>query len=74
MGDFCKEQDEDLQEGVTAYVKSCIPDAEQAEAWRSGSTGEMRPICERFWLVDPIDGTKGFLRGGQFAVALSLLG
>lgn len=28
---------------------------------------------ERFWTLDPIDGTKGFLRGGQYAVALALL-
>ncbi len=28
---------------------------------------------ERFWTLDPIDGTKGFLRGGQFAVALALV-
>lgn len=27
----------------------------------------------RFWALDPIDGTKGFLRGGQYAVALALL-
>lgn len=27
----------------------------------------------RYWTVDPIDGTKGFLRGGQYAVALALL-
>ncbi len=28
---------------------------------------------ERFWTLDPIDGTKGFLRGDQYVVALSLL-
>lgn len=28
---------------------------------------------KRFWTVDPIDGTKGFLRKEQFAVALALL-
>jgi HAL2 family 3'(2'),5'-bisphosphate nucleotidase len=28
---------------------------------------------KRFWTVDPIDGTKGFLRREQFAVALALL-
>lgn len=28
---------------------------------------------QRTWVLDPIDGTKGFLRGQQFAVALSLL-
>jgi 3'(2'), 5'-bisphosphate nucleotidase len=27
----------------------------------------------RFWTLDPVDGTKGFLRGGQYAVALALL-
>jgi len=27
----------------------------------------------RFWTLDPIDGTKGFLRGDQYAVALSLI-
>lgn len=27
----------------------------------------------RFWTLDPIDGTKGFLRGDQYAVALALV-
>lgn len=27
----------------------------------------------RFWALDPIDGTKGFLRGDQFAVCLALI-
>lgn len=27
----------------------------------------------RVWAIDPIDGTKGFLRGGQYAVCLALL-
>jgi 3'(2'), 5'-bisphosphate nucleotidase len=27
----------------------------------------------RFWTVDPIDGTKGFLRGDQYAIALALV-
>ena len=27
----------------------------------------------RMWAVDPIDGTKGFLRGDQFAVAIGLI-
>jgi 3'(2'), 5'-bisphosphate nucleotidase len=28
---------------------------------------------QRYWVLDPIDGTKGFLRGEQFAVALALI-
>lgn len=27
----------------------------------------------RVWTIDPIDGTKGFLRGGQYAVCLGLM-
>jgi 3'(2'), 5'-bisphosphate nucleotidase len=27
----------------------------------------------RIWSLDPIDGTKGFLRGGQYAIALALI-
>ncbi len=29
--------------------------------------------ARRFWTLDPIDGTKGFLRGDQYAVALALV-
>jgi 3'(2'), 5'-bisphosphate nucleotidase len=28
---------------------------------------------EPFWTLDPIDGTKGYIRGGQYAVALAYL-
>lgn len=30
-------------------------------------------IPGRMWTLDPIDGTKGFLRGGQYAVCLALI-
>ena len=71
-GGFLQGQDEALQAVVAAFVKPCIPVADQhsVAAWINRGNGEP---CERFWVLDPIDGTKGFLRGGQFAVALSLL-
>ncbi len=28
---------------------------------------------KRFWTLDPIDGTKGLLRGGQYVIALALI-
>jgi 3'(2'), 5'-bisphosphate nucleotidase len=37
---------------------------------RGNSTGGSQG---RHWALDPIDGTKGFLRGGQYAVCLGLL-
>ncbi len=30
-------------------------------------------VGKRFWTLDPIDGTKGFLRNDQYAVALALI-
>lgn len=35
--------------------------------------GGASSYCERFWTVDPIDGTKGFLRGEQYAISLALI-
>ena len=35
--------------------------------------GGSKEYCDRFWTVDPIDGTKGFLRNEQYAVALALI-
>ncbi|PHH81051.1 hypothetical protein CDD82_1357 [Ophiocordyceps australis] len=35
--------------------------------------GRLRDAAPRVWTIDPIDGTKGFLRGGQYAVCLALL-
>jgi 3'(2'), 5'-bisphosphate nucleotidase len=35
--------------------------------------GVTHEYSDRFWTIDPIDGTKGFLRNEQYAVALALI-
>jgi len=35
--------------------------------------GGQETYTDRFWTLDPIDGTKGFLRGAQYAIALALI-
>lgn len=35
--------------------------------------GGASDYCDRFWTLDPIDGTKGFLRREQYAVSLALI-
>lgn len=35
--------------------------------------GNAETYSNRFWTLDPIDGTRGFLRKGHFAVALALI-
>lgn len=56
-----------------------------AEVSQVGLHGSPDDICKwidrgnspggvsRFWTLDPIDGTKGFLRGEQYAVSLALI-
>ncbi|MBA3315872.1 MAG: 3'(2'),5'-bisphosphate nucleotidase [Planctomycetota bacterium] len=35
--------------------------------------GRANDFRQRFWTLDPIDGTKGFLRGEQYAISLALI-
>ncbi|HEU4427737.1 MAG TPA: 3'(2'),5'-bisphosphate nucleotidase [Myxococcota bacterium] len=46
-------------------------DAQRVLGWidRGGADAK----AERYWALDPIDGTKGFLRREQYAVALALI-
>ena len=58
---------------VTAHVQTSRPeaDAETVCAWIDH--GGAKDYSPRFWTLDPIDGTKGFLRGQQYAIALALI-
>jgi 3'(2'), 5'-bisphosphate nucleotidase len=42
----------------------------QVLAWLDGGGGQPG---DRFWTLDPVDGTKGLLRGGQYVTALALI-
>jgi len=57
---------------VTGYILDFFPGASSDEvcSWIDLSS---HSIKNRFWTLDPIDGTKGFLRGDQYAIALALI-
>ena len=62
-----------LMQRVTGYVdhfSAGIPSTQTVCDWIDRGGGE---VGERFWTLDPIDGTKGFLRGDQYAIALALI-
>jgi 3'(2'), 5'-bisphosphate nucleotidase len=56
---------------------------QQVQQIRSGVTpntvcdwidyGDATEYSDRYWTLDPIDGTKGFVRGDQYALALALV-
>jgi 3'(2'), 5'-bisphosphate nucleotidase len=64
-----------LEEGIdtldqlTQFVRRVIQDATPEEVCGLVDRGSGDPPSE-FWTLDPIDGTKGFLRRDQYAVAL----
>lgn len=70
--DLRKPQNLPMVEQVTNYVNHFIPNAtfEEVCLWIDLSSHN---TTERFWTLDPIDGTKGFLRGDQYAIALALI-
>ncbi len=57
---------------VTRYVQRFQPQASAQNvcAWIDAGNGS---VAGRFWTLDPIDGTKGFLRNEQYAIALALI-
>ena len=64
----------DLRDGVVDLVRSQRGGDVTADSvldWIS--VGSADGSTDRYWTLDPIDGTKGFLRGDQYAIALALI-
>jgi len=57
---------------VTTFVRRLLPHLTSEAVCENIDRGVAAP-AQRFWTLDPVDGTKGFLRGGQYAVALALI-
>ncbi|TLS27227.1 hypothetical protein PpBr36_04759 [Pyricularia pennisetigena] len=79
-------EDEALKKTIWELVSTTKLSDEQAEKTLGGAIGSVEEMLElidrgkskggdkgRIWAIDPIDGTKGFLRGGQYAVCLALM-
>lgn len=57
---------------VTASLQSWVEGVKPSQLldWIRRGKGES---SDRFWTLDPIDGTKGYVRGDQYAIALALI-
>ncbi len=71
-----EENTADLRQPAQAEMRrrlgQFLPDWPEDEILYAIERGNQEP-GERFFTLDPIDGTKGFLRGGQYAQALALI-
>ncbi|MDO4549794.1 MAG: 3'(2'),5'-bisphosphate nucleotidase [Planctomycetia bacterium] len=71
---FQSEEGKKLLPVVTKYVQRFLPGKREDDICRWINRGqEQISSSEKFWTLDPVDGTKGFLRGQQYAVALALV-
>ncbi len=57
---------------VTSHLLPYIPQAHPNAVCDWIDLGNGAP-AERFWVLDPVDGTRGFMRGDQYALALALI-
>jgi len=64
----------DLGRRVHKLVAQQTPDITLATMLEAIACGSQRvDYSRRYWTIDPIDGTKGFLRREQYAIALALV-
>ncbi len=62
-----------LRIAVLGAARESLEGASDAEILGFIDRGGADGSTDRYWTLDPIDGTKGFLRGEQYAVALALI-
>lgn len=62
----------EILESVLAVLGRAIPNPSPDRVLWMIDRGGGTP-AERFWTLDPVDGTQGFVRGDQYVVALALV-
>ncbi|KAJ9177821.1 hypothetical protein P3X46_012993 [Hevea brasiliensis] len=81
-GDLRKDEAQETLERITKLVNDTLASDESYATSTLSTEDVLRAIDSgksdggshgRHWVLDPIDGTKGFLRGDQYAIALALL-
>ncbi|KAH1250483.1 SAL1 phosphatase [Glycine max] len=81
-GDLRKESGQDTLNRITELVNDTLA-SEGSNSFSTLTTDDVLVAIDsgkseggsvgRHWVLDPIDGTKGFVRGDQYAIALALL-
>ena len=66
-----------MRNQVVSHTAEVVGEAGEEDVlnWidRGGYDPAKEGAAKRYWTLDPIDGTKGFLRGQQYAIALALI-
>jgi 3'(2'), 5'-bisphosphate nucleotidase len=70
--DLKREENGWILSKVTSYVRNIFYGVSEMDVCEWIDIGK-KEISQRYWCIDPIDGTKGFLRGDQYAIAIALV-
>lgn len=62
-----------IRAAVGEAARRIWSDASDEDVLDAIDLGNHDASATHYWTLDPIDGTKGFLRGGQYAVSLALI-
>ena len=71
--DLKKSTNSELLEKVVRNVEGIIGVSESTEILDLIDKGNHDASSDRYWTLDPVDGTKGFIRGEQYAISLALI-
>eukprot|EP00922_Rhytidocystis_sp_ex-Travisia-forbesii_P042226 GHVS01063102.1.p1 GENE.GHVS01063102.1~~GHVS01063102.1.p1 ORF type:complete len:476 (-),score=93.79 GHVS01063102.1:242-1669(-) len=72
----------EMLSAIASQVASVLPGRSELEpkkvldaflATTEPTVRTLRRGCGSYWVLDPIDGTKGFMRGDQYAIALAYI-
>ena len=69
---FADEAGQKLLDQVTGFVQRFEPSETRTSVAAWIERGRDEGDENRYWVLDPVDGTKGFLRRNQYAIALGL--
>ena len=68
-----KPENKFLSDKTLHYINHFHPHVCREDLYNWINFGGYSDYSKRFWTLDPIDGTKGFLRGEQYAISLALI-
>lgn len=71
--DLGNEKSRALRDAVVAAVREVRPELSATQVMQAIDLGNHDASSSAYWTLDPVDGTKGFLRGGQYAISLGYI-
>ena len=67
------DDDPNLGARLLDVVRMAEPELDERGLRAALGRGDHKGGSSRHWVLDPVDGTKGFLRGDQYAIALAMV-